>query len=132
MLLFRVAVMAQGRKTPVPPNNLFRDGYWLLPRTQQVACPAGGVFLVEYDVALQLSPASARKLKREFSDPPLTPKPLQDESGRWDLWVWLSTGVGEGKYMMGYHRLVGLTLGKTNHDTLGRNLQQPKLVPACR
>eukprot|EP00973_Karenia_brevis_P056749 7897268-Karenia_brevis.AAC.1 len=123
--------MVLPRRSPVPQNPFFRDGYWLLRRAAPLRIPfnaAGDFFIVDWDVCLKLSPASARKLGREFAAP-LTLKPEKHkDTGRWDLRLDLRAGTQS--FHMHYHRLVGLCLKQTSHDALGRKLQRPMYVKA--
>ena len=118
---------------PIPPNPDFKEGYWLVPRPpsrRTVPCPAGGHFLVEYDVRRKCSAGSAQKLGREWTKlPDLIPEESDRDPGRWDLRVNLKKEDAT-KHHGYYHRIVGLLLTKTWQDTLGRKLQQPRLVDA--
>lgn len=120
-----------GRATPITSNTEFRDGYWLVPRDTLlwVSCPAGGHFVIDYDVCLKLAPSTAQKTGREFAAP-LELKPQENkETHRWDLRVDPARGADRGAKHTFFHRLLGLSLRKTEHDTLGRKLQRRRLVP---
>lgn len=106
------------RLVAVPACADFRDGYYLqkLPEPEEVACPGGGHFLVDYEVKLKLSPESARKENRVFKER-LKPKPQQNKkTGRWDLRLDLARGNNRGTFHTLFHRLVGLVLKKTGRD----------------
>ena len=115
-------VMPLSRPVPLPQNPCFREGYWLLHNVRSVKCDDGGEFLVEYDVALRLAPETARKQRREFSDPlSLYPK-KNGRTGRWDLELVIPVEGSKKSFHVAYHRLVGLVRCKTRHGLSGRNL----------
>jgi hypothetical protein len=75
----------------------WRSGYVLTRRRRirRIACPVGGVFLVEYDVRRHLSAAMHERTGRQFAAP-LALRPERDANGLCDLSVTLAEGVAAG------------------------------------
>jgi hypothetical protein len=118
------------RKRPaskqLEPSSNCRHGHWLLLRPDElrIPCPSGGEFVVEYDICLELSKSSARKLNLAK---PLALTPERDEHGRYDLRVQLAGGSAGKHWHTHYHRVLGLALTATPFSSKGRKVS-PRLV----
>jgi hypothetical protein len=116
------------QKRAVIADLRWRSGYVLIRRRMicRIACPAGGVFLVEYDIRRRLSAAMQERTGRQFAAP-LALRPERDANGRYDLSVTLADGGG-GRVHTKYHRVVGLSLLRTAVSRTGRALAAPQFV----
>jgi hypothetical protein len=106
----------------------WRSGYVLIRRRAlcRIACPAGGVFLVEYDIYRPLSAAMQERTGRQYTAT-LAMRPECNTSGRYDLSVMLADGGG-GRVHTKYHRVVGLSLLRTAVSRTGRALAARQFV----
>ena len=122
------SAMPHFQKRAVIADPRWRNGYVLIRRrvTRRIPCPAGGAFLVEYDVCRHLSAAMRKRTGRQFAAP-LALRPERDANGRYDLSMTLADGGG-GKVHTKYHRVVGLSLLRAAVSRTGRALAAPQFV----